>query len=64
MSVFEAVFLKIDGLDEREIEFRPLSSGILEEASQEAMKMFAPKEANFIKILADGRVVHKIGIDL
>jgi len=64
MSVFEAVFLKVDGLNETEIEFRSLSAVLLDEASDEAMKMVAPKEANFIKILAGGHMVCKIGIDL
>ena len=64
MSVFEAVFLRVEGLDEREIEFRQLSAGTVDEASVEAQSMIAPKGANLIKVLAEGHMVRKIGIDL
>lgn len=64
MSAFEAVFVRVDGLDEREIEFRQLSADTLDEALAEAMNMVAPNEANWIKVLADGHMVRKIGIDL
>ena len=64
MSVFEAVFLRVDGLDEREIEFRQLSAGTVAEASAEALSMVAPEGANMVKVLAEGRVVSKIGIGL
>jgi hypothetical protein len=64
MSVFEAVFLRIEGLEEREIEFRSLSGGTLDEASSEAIAMVAPEGANLIKILAEGHLARKIGIGL
>jgi len=64
MSVFEAVFLRVDGLNEREIEFCQLSAGTVDEALAEAQTVIAPKGANLIKVLAEGRVVRKIGIDL
>jgi hypothetical protein len=64
MSVFEAVFLTVEGSEEREIEFRPLSGGTVDEASAEALDLTAPKGANLIKILKEGHLVRRIGINL
>lgn len=64
MSVFEAVFVRVDGLAEKEIEFRPLAAGTLNEASEEALNIAAPTDANLIKILAGGHLAQKIGIAL
>lgn len=64
MSAYKAVFMAIDGLEEREIQFRDLTAETIDGASAEAMSLTAPKGANFIKILAEGHLVHKIGIDL
>ena len=64
MGAFEAVFLSVNGLEEREIEFRALSGGTVDEASAEALNLAAPEGANLIKILAEGHLVRKIGIGL
>lgn len=64
MSAFDAVFLRVDGLDEQEIEFRQLSAGTIDEVSAEAQSVIAPKRANLVKILTGGHLVRKIGIDL
>ena len=64
MSVFEVVFLRVDGLDEREIEFRQLSAGTVDDAVAAARSLIAPNGANLIKIFAEGHMVRKFGIDL
>jgi hypothetical protein len=64
MSEFQAVFVRVDGLNEKEIRFCPLSAGTEYDASVEAQNMSAPTGANFIKILADGQKVRRIGIAL
>jgi hypothetical protein len=64
MAPYSAVFVKIDGLDETDLGCRDLKADTLEEATKEALTYPLPAGANFIKILQEGRYVHKVGVDL
>jgi hypothetical protein len=64
MSIFEVVFVRADGLDEKEIQFRQLSAGTVDEAVAEARSLITPNGANLIKILAECHLARRIGIDL
>ena len=63
MGDFSAVFVRVDGLDEADCGMRHLKAETVEEACDEARSSI-PSKANFIKILREGRVMCKIGVDL
>ncbi|SRR6266496_2214694 len=62
---YEAVFVKIDGLDETAIGGGfGLKAERLEQAESEALGIVPPAGTNFVKILDEGRVVRRLGFGL
>ena len=64
MGQFTAVFVKVDGLDETEILMRDLKASSLEGARSEALAFPVPRGAIFIKILLDGKYLHRTAVAL
>jgi len=62
---FRAMFFRVDGLDEEDLDSRhDLAADTLEEAEQEALRLRRPSAANFLKILDDGLVVKRLSLGL
>ena len=65
MTRFEAIFTKVDGLDEIEVgSSYGLVAGSKEEAENEALKITRPHGSNSVKILDHGLVVGCLGLSL
>lgn len=65
MTRFSAIFVKISGLKEAGVgNGYGLTAETLGDAEGEALKLPRPPGANFVKILDEGRVVKRLGLEL
>ncbi len=56
MPQYEAVFVKVDGLSETDIDpFYRLAATTRDEAEDEALALPPPEGANFVKLIRDGQ---------
>jgi hypothetical protein len=65
MVRYKAIFARIEGLDESDFETtHGLQATRLDDACDEALTLHRPDGANFIKILDEGLVVKRLGLEL
>lgn len=64
MTRFKAIFVEVDGLEETHHGGSyGLSADDLAGAEAEALKLTVPPGANCVKVLDEGRVVRRLGLD-
>ena len=63
--MYQAQFFRADGLHETDVEASiALRAETLDAARHEALALDRPKGSNFVKILAGGKIVSKLGFAL
>lgn len=66
MPEYKAIFVKVDGLSEKDIgNAVRLNATLRDKAEDEALGLPKPKGSNFVKLIRDGQYEHpKLGFDL